>query len=164
MNEISNGGTNNTSTDFYKENGTVAPFLSVNPTKLIQKTKVYKILETSSFFIKWNSFEKYIPERWRYSINLVLDLFSEILLSILFYSSLHLASPFHIIICWHVWLKRHTRIGACQGCVVENACPYHNRIWLWGCKATNYQVSCSLKEAILTGASITGKECICSVF
>nr|AND49411.1 hypothetical protein RF2 [Sphagnum portoricense] len=87
MYEISNGGTNNTSTDFYKENGTVAPFLSVNPTKLIRKTNVYKILETSSFFIKWNSFEKYIPwlftlEWWRYSINLVLDLFSEILLSI----------------------------------------------------------------------------------
>ncbi|CAM6032277.1 unnamed protein product (chloroplast) [Sphagnum compactum] len=87
MYEISNGGTNNTSINFYKENGTVAPFLSVNPTKLIRKTKVYKILETSSFFIKWNSFEKYIPwlftlEWWRYSINLVLDLFSEILLSI----------------------------------------------------------------------------------
>ncbi len=78
-------------------------------------------------------------------------------------SSLHLPSPFHIIICWHVWLKRHVRIGSCQGCVLENACPYHNRIWLWGCKATNYQVSCSLKEAILTGASITGKESICFV-
>jgi hypothetical protein len=45
MYEIFNGGTNNTSTDFYKENGTVAPFFLVNPTKLIQKTKVYKILK-----------------------------------------------------------------------------------------------------------------------
>ncbi len=54
MYEISNGGTNNMSTDFYKENGTIVSFFLVNPTKLILKTKVYKILETSSFFIKWN--------------------------------------------------------------------------------------------------------------
>ncbi len=96
MYEISNGGTNNMSIDFYKENGTVAPFLSVNPTKLILKTKVYNILETSSFLIKWNSFEKYIPwfftlEWWRYSINLVLDLFSKILLSI--------SDQFNYILC-----------------------------------------------------------------
>ncbi len=43
MYEIFNGGTNNTSINFYKENGIVTPFLSINPTKLIQKTKVYKI-------------------------------------------------------------------------------------------------------------------------
>nr|AND48497.1 hypothetical protein RF2 [Flatbergium sericeum] len=87
MYEILNGNINETSTDFYKENGTIVPFLSVNPTKLIRETKIYKILETSSFFRKWNSFEKYIPwlftiEWWKYSINIVLDLLPEILLSI----------------------------------------------------------------------------------
>jgi hypothetical protein len=35
MYEIYNGGTNNTSTNFYKENGTVVSFLLVNPIKLI---------------------------------------------------------------------------------------------------------------------------------
>nr|YP_009041032.1 Ycf2 [Tetraphis pellucida]AIB08520.1 Ycf2 [Tetraphis pellucida] len=71
----------------YKNNKSIVQFISEDSIKLIQETKIYKIFRTSSFFIKWILFKKYILwfftfEWWKYCQNIVLNFFSEILLNI----------------------------------------------------------------------------------
>nr|YP_009732773.1 hypothetical chloroplast RF21 [Buxbaumia aphylla]QHU77115.1 hypothetical chloroplast RF21 [Buxbaumia aphylla] len=82
-----NNTNNSTRKINYKENKKFISFFSKNLIKLVQKPKINKIIETSSFFIKWTFFKKYIPwfftlEWWKYFQNRFLNLFSEILLNI----------------------------------------------------------------------------------
>nr|QFK69571.1 Ycf2 [Pogonatum inflexum] len=67
----------------YEKTKKIVPFLSKNSIKL---TKIHKIFQTSSFFIKWILFKKYISwfftfEWWKYFQNIYLKYFSEIFLN-----------------------------------------------------------------------------------
>nr|QWW92537.1 hypothetical chloroplast RF21 [Amphidium sp. 49156] len=66
----------------YEKNKIVASSFAKNYNKLISQNKRFK---TSNFFVKWILFEKYIPwfltfKWWKYFQNIVLNLFSELLL------------------------------------------------------------------------------------
>nr|YP_009732857.1 hypothetical chloroplast RF21 [Diphyscium foliosum]QHU77181.1 hypothetical chloroplast RF21 [Diphyscium foliosum] len=68
----------------YEKNKNIVSIFSKNSIKLITKPKIFK---TSSIFIKWAFFEKYILwfftfEWWQYFQNIVLNSFSEMLLNI----------------------------------------------------------------------------------
>nr|YP_010917727.1 Ycf2 protein [Encalypta ciliata]UVG41313.1 Ycf2 protein [Encalypta ciliata] len=71
----------------YEKNKKIFLSFSKNYIKLIPQTRIHKIFKTSNFFVKWTFLEKYRPwfftsKWWKYFQNIVLNLFSEILINI----------------------------------------------------------------------------------
>nr|YP_009912479.1 hypothetical protein [Bartramia pomiformis]QLJ53761.1 hypothetical protein [Bartramia pomiformis] len=86
MNIILNKNIDNRKSNYEKNKNILSSF-SKNSIKLIPRSKIHQIFKTSTFFVKWTLFEKYIPwfftfKWWKYFKNIVLNSFSELLLNI----------------------------------------------------------------------------------